>query len=134
MPEPRCRCHSRRKARRCCEPFHRGTPAPTPAALMRSRFSAYALGLVDYVIATTDPDGPQWMADEAAWRSQIAAFGRGTRFRGLVIEDAPPPTADEGFVTFRAVLERDGVDVSFTERSRFTHRNGRWHYHSGEPV
>jgi len=99
---------------------------------MRSRYAAYALGLVDYVMATTDPHGPQWVQDPAAWRRQIDAFRVTMRFRGLEILDAPEPTDDIGFVTFRAALERDGADVSYTERSRFTREGGRWRYHSGE--
>lgn len=97
---------------------------------MRSRFAAYALGLVDYIIDTTDPDGPQWVADRAAWCEQISTFRARTRFRGLVILETPEPAEQEGFVTFRALLERDGTDVSFVERSRFTRREGVWRYHS----
>jgi len=101
---------------------------------MRSRYAAYAKGLVDYVIATTAPDGPQWEADRATWHERIAAFGAGTRFVGLVIVDAPAPSGDEGFVTFRAVLTQGDRDATFTERSRFVRVDGRWLYHSGERV
>ncbi len=31
------------------------TPAPCAEALMRSRYSAYVLGLIDYLVATTLP-------------------------------------------------------------------------------
>ncbi|MEZ4238025.1 MAG: YchJ family metal-binding protein [Myxococcota bacterium] len=133
MTGSRCRCHSRRQARRCCEPLHQGKPAPTAEALMRSRYAAYALGLVDYVVATTDPDGPQWHADVDAWRADVARFCRDTRFVDLRIDDAPPPDGDVAHVTFTATLTRGGADASFTERSRFVRRDGRWLYHSGEP-
>lgn len=99
---------------------------------MRSRFAAYAKGLVDYVVETTDPEGPQWEPDRAGWRERIAAFCAATRFVGLAILDAPPPSGDEGFVTFRAVLTQGGRDATFTERSRFLRVDGRWRYHSGE--
>jgi SEC-C motif-containing protein len=98
---------------------------------MRSRYAAYALGLVEYVVETTDPAGPQW-SDDPGWREQIAAFCRGTRFTSLHILEAPAPHGDEGFVTFRAGLSQGGQDASFTERSRFTRAGGRWRYHSGE--
>ena len=32
-----------------------GTAAPTPEALMRSRYSAYVMGLIDYLMATWHP-------------------------------------------------------------------------------
>ena len=100
---------------------------------MRSRYAAYALGLVDHIIATTDPAGPQWEPDATAWASRIQDFCDQTRFVGLSIDEAPPPGAEEGFVTFTASLKQQGADASFTERSRFT-RDERWgwRYHSGE--
>lgn len=132
-PSARCRCGSRKKARRCCLPIHQGKSASSPEALMRSRYAAYALGLVDHIIATTDPSGPQWEPDAAVWATRIEAFCAQTRFVGLSIDDAPSPGDDEGFVTFTASLEQRGADASFTERSRFTaDARWGWRYHSGE--
>ena len=38
----------------CCRPLHdgleSGVHAPTPEALMRSRYSAYVVGLIDYLL------------------------------------------------------------------------------------
>jgi hypothetical protein len=42
----------------CCQPWHLGQPAPTPEALMRSRYSAFVLGLADYLRATLAPQHP----------------------------------------------------------------------------
>ncbi|MBJ7449651.1 MAG: hypothetical protein JHC93_04750, partial [Parachlamydiales bacterium] len=50
-----CPCHSSLDYEKCCKPFHDGIPAPTALALMRSRYSAYALHLIEYIIATTHP-------------------------------------------------------------------------------
>ncbi len=103
---------------------------------MRSRYAAYALGLTDYLLETTDPDGPAW--DGAgpggmdAWRASVQRFTRSTRFLGLDVLDAPPPAGATGTVTFRARLTQGGADATFTERSTFTHRGGNWRYHSGE--
>ena len=101
---------------------------------MRSRYAAYAKGLVDYILDTTDPSGPQARPDRAAWREEVRAFCAATRFEGLRILGAPEPHGDEGFVTFEAKLSRDGADVSFTERSRFVRVEGRWLYRDGEPA
>lgn len=125
----RCPCHSGEDYAVCCQPHHAGLPASTPAALMRSRYAAYALGLVDYIVATTDPAGPQWVADATAWRTSILTFSRGTRFEALELLSA---SADH--VVFRAGLRQGGRDASFVEDSRFTRVNGRWCYHSGVPV
>lgn len=101
--------------------------------LMRARYAAYARGDTAFIIATTDPDGPQWDPDRARWEASIASFSRSTRFVGLEVEPVDPnavPTAIPQ-VTFLARLIQRGADASFRERSRFTHRGGRYLYHSG---
>lgn len=134
-PTARCPCHSRKKFRRCCGPWLGGRPAPTPTALMRSRFAAYATGRAGYIVATTHPDSPQVDLDTDAWLGSIGAFSAGTRFRGLSILDAPAPSGDRATVTFRATLQQGGHDASFTECSTFLRgADGRWRYHSGERV
>jgi len=125
---PLCRCHSRRAEHRCCGPLHDGKQASTPLLLMRSRYAAFAKGLVDYLIATTCPDGPQFEADRAAWAASLAAHCRATRFVGLDILDAPAPESDFGEVTFRAHLVQGGRRFSFIERSAFRRTEGRWRY------
>lgn len=131
----RCACQSRKKAHRCCGPWLGGRPAPTPTALMRSRFAAYALGRTDYIMATTEPGGPQFQADTTRWAAEIERFSAHTRFVALAILDASPADGPEATVTFCATLEQQGQDASFTERSRFVRgADGRWRYHSGTRV
>jgi SEC-C motif-containing protein len=103
-----------------------GRQAQSPEALMRSRYSAYALALVEYIIDTTHPDSPQAESDRAAWRRSIEHFCRTTRFAGLTIL-----AVDDDKVTFRASLFVGPDDVSFTERSLFRRSEGRWLYVSG---
>lgn len=97
---------------------------------MRSRYAAYAVGLVDYVMDTTDPEGPQARDDREAWAADLQAFVRATRFVGLEIGDAGE-RGDQGWVSFRAVLVQGKRDASFRERSTFVRRDGRWHYVAG---
>lgn len=98
---------------------------------MRSRFAAYAVGDVDYIIATTDPEGPQYRDDREAWAADIRRFSTTTRFEGLELRAVGPVADDRGEVTFFAKLSREGQDVSFAERSFFVRRAGRWLYTSG---
>jgi SEC-C motif-containing protein len=99
---------------------------------MRSRYAAYALGLTDYILATTHPDGPHFQEDRAAWTADVDSFCKHTRFRGLKIVHRET-AADRAWVTFHATLEQAGRDASFTEKSLFLKSGGRWTYHSGEP-
>jgi len=49
----KCPCKSGQKYKKCCKTFHDGEFPKTALLLMKSRFSAYAIGLSDYIIETT---------------------------------------------------------------------------------
>lgn len=106
----RCPCGLDEYAQ-CCGPLHQQVrAAATPLELMRSRYSAYALGLSDYVFRTWHPrTRPDDISDTGTWT-------------GLEILDA---TDTE--VEFRAHYP-GGV---LHERSRFEQRRGRWVYVDG---
>jgi SEC-C motif domain protein len=116
-----CPCCSGKNYEVCCKPFHDGLPAPTPLALMRSRYAGYALGLFDYILKTTHPKNSQPRSIE-----ETKKFCREVEFRGLEILNA-----GENTVTFRAILFLDGEDCSFTEKSLFEKVDGKWLYLSG---
>lgn len=127
-----CPCGSGKRYRTCCGRFHRGDAvAETPVELMRSRYAAYAKEEVDYVVETTDPNGPVWQEPLAQWRADIRRFGRDTEFVGVDILDTSVD-GDRAEVEFRAKLRSDGRDTSFVERSEFVRREGRWFYWGGE--
>ena len=126
-----CPCGSGARYKTCCRPLHRGRPAPSPEALMRSRYAAYSLDLPDYIIATTHPAGSHWEPDTDRWRRSIRAFTDSTRFVGLEVLEFSED-GDRAEVTFQAHLTQAGADVSFTERSQFLLHDGRWTYHSGQ--
>jgi SEC-C motif-containing protein len=99
---------------------------------MRSRYSAYALGLADYLLDTTHPEGPRWEADTSDWRDRVRAFCHDCSFDGLeVLTSSLGPDPDRGEVHFRVTLTRGGQPAGFSERSQFRRRDGRWLYHSG---
>ena len=126
-----CRCDSGRKAKGCCLPVLAGTPAKTPEALMRSRYTAYAVGDIAYVMRTTDATGPKGRADTQAWAAEVRQFSASVSFAGLEVR-AASQSGDTGEVTFFATLAHAGGDVSFGERSRFVRRDGQWLYVDGD--
>lgn len=119
-----CPCGSGLPYERCCAPFHKGDAAPTPEALMRSRYSAYALGLNGYVEATWD----------GATRPAVLFEPGEERPKWLSLEvlDAPAPEGDDGLVRYRARGRTSRGAFRMTERSRFVRRGGRWFYVDGE--
>lgn len=125
-----CPCGSGRQYADCCEPFHHGATPDSPESLMRSRYSAYAKGLIDYVIDTTDPLGKAWDGDMTAWVDRIRKFSNKTTFDGVRILSTHVE-GDAGVVRFHARLKAKSGDLSFTETSQFTRRDGRWLYTEG---
>ncbi len=97
---------------------------------MRSRYTAYAVGRVDYILGTTLEGSPAW--DPAAdWGERVQAWCASTRFLGLTVLESPKPVGDQGWVAFAATLGRDGVETLLRERSCFHRVDGAWLYHSG---
>lgn len=126
----KCPCKSGLLYEECCGPYHAGRPAPTPLALMRSRYSGYALQKFDYIIDTSHPDLQRFHHPISQWRQGIVDFSRQTSFDDLKITEVDVGDK-EGFVTFKACLSQNGKDVSFMEKSRFEKKDGKWLYHSG---
>jgi len=126
-PNSPCPCGLDAKYKRCCGRFHAGSPAPTAEALMRSRYSAYAAGEAAYILATTDPLGPHFERDEAAWLRSVQRFCSQTGFVGLRVLRAEEEGA-LGLVAFEASLEVGGQRRLMTELSRFRKEGDRWLY------
>lgn len=126
----KCPCHSKEPYERCCEPYHEGKPPEDALKLMRSRYSAYALKLMDYVIDTTHPDCLYYHEDRKAWKEDLLKFCEKTTFKDLQIIDThlEPKMA---FITFVAHMEQNGDDVTFTEKSYFVFEKGKWYYRDG---
>ena len=131
-PNAPCPCGSERKLKKCCALFHRGRAAP-PLLLMPARYTAYAIGNVDFLIRTTHPDGPQWNEDRTRWAAELLTYCRSTEFVALaVLEHDVDEDKGRAHVTFRAELRHEGAPAGFTERSLFVREDGRWLYHSGD--
>ncbi|WP_422237666.1 YchJ family protein [Sulfuricurvum sp.] len=122
-----CPCHSGEKYKKCCLPYHRGILPATALKLMRSRYSAFALGLSDYIMDTTHPDNSDYTTDREQWKESILRFSQSTRFVGLTIHEFIDGES-EAFVTFEALFDKG----SLKEKSRFFKVDGKWLYESGE--
>lgn len=98
---------------------------------MRSRYCAFALHFSDYIIKTTHQNNPDYTTNINKWKQSIEIFCQNTQFIDLKIL-GHTQNHNEAFVTFHAILEQNGVDVSFTEKSRFYKVANVWLYESGE--
>ena len=130
-PKSPCPCGSGLVYGVCCGPLHLArSQAETAEQLMRSRYTAFALGNVDYLIAThLDPETPLERR-----RRELRNSCRKTRWLGLEIEavEAGGIQDVEGTVTFKASFSEGGVRHWFKEVSFFERRSkdlkGEWLY------
>ena len=129
--EELCPCCSGNLYSSCCKHFHEGSLPQNALELMRSRYSAYALALVDYIIETTHPANSQYLDDKLSWRQEIALFSQSSIFHKLKILDFKENKSG-ATVIFTAYISQGDDDMTFTEKSYFEKINHRWLYKSGQ--
>ncbi|MEW1953810.1 YchJ family protein [Terrabacter sp. NPDC080008] len=121
-----CPCGSRTAYAACCGPLLAGErAAATAEALMRSRYTAFAVGDAAYLLRTWHP----------RTRPDTVDLQPGTRWTGLEVvrTERGGPDDDEGVVEFVASwLEPAGQRGRLHEVSSFGRRAGRWLYVDGE--
>ena len=126
-PSPRsCPCGSTRTYEACCGRYHAGAlllQAPDAAALMRSRYSAYVLGLGDYLLDTWHP---------STRPASIEPDPPGLKWLGLEVRRHDQPSADHATVEFVARSRLGGRAHRLHELSRFVREDGRWFYVDGD--
>ena len=119
-----CPCGSGRSLEACCGRLHTGMPAPDAESLMRSRYSAYVLGLEDYLLATWHPaTRPAALELEATPRPQ---------WLGLAVKSHTLQDDSHATVEFVARYKLNGRAFRLHETSRFERVGGRWLYVDGE--
>jgi SEC-C motif-containing protein len=106
----------------CCGRFHAGAVAETAEQLMRSRYSAYVLGLSDYVHAT-------WQVSTRPVQADLA-HDAGCKWLGLEVRNHASE-GDAATVEFVARYKTDGRAHRLHEISRFVREDGRWFYLDG---
>jgi SEC-C motif domain protein len=120
----RCPCGTGVPYDACCGPAHTGAaPAPTAEKLMRSRYSAFALGDAEYLLRT-------W---HASTRPASLRLDSSRRWAGLTIDatDGGGLLHKTGTVEFTASYEDGAFRGSQHEKSTFVREDGQWFYVDG---
>jgi len=116
-----CPCNPENDYDQCCGPYLAGEKIPpTAEALMRSRYSAYVLGLLDYLLAS-------WHASTAPGELALPPV----KWLGLEVRHAAQ-SGDAGVVEFVARCREGGRAQRLQEISRFVREDGRWYYLDGQ--
>ena len=119
-----CPCGSGEPFSNCCEPVIKGErESQTAEELMRARYSAFATGAIDFIVATTHSSTrPEVsIADITEW-SQTSTW------RGLQIIETRDIDDDKTFLSFEAQFTQRGQDVSHRELSHFEREDGKWRF------
>ena len=126
-----CPCGSGLSLAECCGPCLDGAAWPSSAeALMRSRYSAYALGRYDWLVESTHPDFREGLSAE-----KLAEQGKDVRWLRLEMgrceDDAPVGENGDDIVEFRAFYELDGIPRQLGEKSFFRRKDDKVYYVDG---
>ncbi len=130
MQQNLCLCGSEKDLSKCCGPLLDGEEsADTPEALMRSRYSAFALKKIDYILETTDPQtrlkfdmksNQEWAETSKFLKLEILK----TNFEG-----------NKGMVEFKAHYQIGVEPITIHhEISKFRKQAGIWYFRDGKMV
>lgn len=131
MPTPAasdaaCPCGRPAPYAACCGRWHAGPAhlqAPDAEALMRSRYTAFVLGLTDYLLATWHP---------RTRPATLEPSEPGLKWLGLEVRRHRAADADHAEVEFVARSKLGGRAHRLHETSRFVREDGRWLYVDGD--
>ncbi|NUM89707.1 MAG: YchJ family protein [Bdellovibrionales bacterium] len=118
-----CPCGSENDYAGCCEPYVTGRmPAPTPEALMRSRYSAYVKVAPSYLRETLAPESRGDYSEK-----DVLEWARTSKWLGLRILKA-----EGNQVEFMAKYQTRGKVLEHHEVSTFRREGDRWYFVDGE--
>jgi len=119
-----CPCCSGKSYNDCCKPYHTKEKfPPTAEALMRSRFSAFAIPNGEYLWETTSPGKRKFHN-----KKSLQEWGEINDWTKLEIVDTPSMNK-VGFKAF--YTDEDGNPQVHHELSTFKTIQNRWYYVSG---
>jgi SEC-C motif-containing protein len=105
--------------------------AETAEELMRARYSAYALGEVDFILKTHTSD-----AGKDVDRKSTEAWSKHSKWQGLEIvsTEGGGPKDETGVVEFVARYKVKNVGIEHRERAKFEKHGGKWLFAEGEQI
>jgi SEC-C motif-containing protein len=125
-----CPCGSKLSFDQCCEPFLLEQRKPeTATQLMRSRYTAYAMGTVEFLYKTSSPKvQKEFDADNSRKWAESA------KWTGIEIIDEIGGKSDDlnGSVEFIAHYTVNKTEFNHHEQADFSKVNGEWVFMDGK--
>lgn len=127
LRESPCPCGLSQSYAKCCGSYHAGiAQADSPERLMRSRYTAFAIGDAAYLLRTWHP----------STRPKSLELDPALTWKRLLVESSTGGAlgADRGTVTFTAIArDAEGRHLQ-REHSRFLREQGSWFYVDGDAL
>jgi len=124
-----CYCNSQKAFSECCEPLISDeSSAKTAEQLMRSRYSAFVLASINYLMNSHHPK-----TRPTKERKAILKWTKSVKWMGLQIitKKAGEESDTEGWVEFKASYMENKKIECIHENSYFVKENDIWFYKSG---
>jgi SEC-C motif-containing protein len=120
-----CPCNSNRPYTECCKPLLSGNRlACTAEALMRSRYTAYVVRDIDYLLSSWHPSTRPDKIDPATIPEWYALH--------VIRTEKGMETDSEGVIEFQATAFSRKNEWRLHEISRFVKEDGQWFYLDGD--
>lgn len=117
-----CPCYSGNTYTECCQPLHAGQTAPDAERLMRARYSAYALRLPGFIIASWHPD----TRPDSLTLEDLSGI-KWLKLQVILYKQSDEMHAEVKFVASYQVGKQKKTNL--TEHSLFVRESGNWLYH-----
>lgn len=121
-----CPCGRKKLYAQCCEMIHKDIfNAKTAEDLMRSRYTAFTLGDVDYLMASQHSS-----TKEEAQKEEIQNWAKSVQWMKLDVLNRTKGLENDtvGTVAFKAFFKEGGRLDEIHENSTFCKENGHWVY------
>ena len=141
-----CPCASGRAYSNCCHPFHDpvAVASTDPVSVVRARYSAYKLGHLDYIVASTSPSSPDYVSyieSPIGARSGAAKWKKDLQktmldpyvYIRMEVDGSEPVDGEEGAVVVQyrhlAIQKKDNTMYPVCERALLKRSPmGTWGY------
>lgn len=119
-----CPCNSGKDFNNCCKPFLLGSSIPdNPEALMRSRYTAYTMANIDYIVQTMQ--GPAFVGFD---KISAKDWAESANWQSLKVLSSSIDSPESGRVEFIAKYKINGKMFKLQEHSVFHFIDNRWFY------
>ncbi|RKD98478.1 YchJ family protein [Marinifilum flexuosum] len=125
-----CYCGKSNSYEECCGAIHSGKrKAETAQDLMRSRYSAFVIADITYILKTYSSKTRPLNQEK-----EILDWAKSVEWQRLEVINTNKGNSTDvnGHVEFKAYYKEDGIDQCLHENSFFEKENEQWVYVSGE--